>query len=68
MAKAQQSDLVKVHYTGKLKDGTIFDTSDGRDPLEITLGQNQVIPGFEEAIMGMDVGETISTEISCDQA
>ena len=53
MAKIQDGTVVKVHYTGKLNDGTVFDTSDGRDPLEFTIGQGQVIPGFENAVKEM---------------
>ncbi len=57
MAQAQQGDTVKIHYTGTLADGTVFDSSAGRDPLEFTLGGGQVIPGFDEAVTGMDSGE-----------
>lgn len=58
MALAQAGDTVRIHYTGKLHDGTIFDSSTGGDPIEFTLGTNQVIPGFEEGVIGMAVGET----------
>jgi FKBP-type peptidyl-prolyl cis-trans isomerase 2 len=68
MAQAKNGDTVKVHYTGKLDDGTIFDSSVGRDPLEFTLGEGQVIPGFEEAVRGMDVGETRTTKIAPENA
>jgi len=57
MATAKKDDTVKVHYTGKLKDGNTFDTSEGREPLSFALGSNQVIPGFENGIIGMEVGE-----------
>jgi len=50
-------DKVKVHYTGSFEDGQIFDSSIGREPLEFVVGAGQVIPGFEEAIIGMEVGE-----------
>lgn len=68
MATAKDGDKVKIHYTGKLTDGTVFDSSDGRDPLEFTLGENQVIPGFEEAVKGMATGESKTVTIECDQA
>lgn len=53
---AQEGSVVKVNYTGRLTDGKQFDTSVGREPLEVVLGQKQVIPGFEEGILGMKVG------------
>jgi len=65
---AEDSDTVKVHYTGILADGTTFDTSVGSEPLEFTLGQGQMIPGFEQAIIGMQVGETKTFTIPTDQA
>ena len=57
MASAKSGDTVRVHYTGKLEDGSVFDSSDGRDPLEFTVGSGQVIPGFDEAVAGMAPGE-----------
>ncbi len=68
MAQAKLGDTVKVHYTGKLGDGTVFDSSAGRDPLEFTLGNAQVVPGFEQAVVGMGLGDLRTTEIPCDQA
>jgi len=68
MAQASAGDMVKVHYTGKLDDGTIFDSSREREPLEFTVGEGQVIPGFEEAVSGMGVGEETTVEISPDNA
>ena len=53
MAQAEAGDKVKVHYTGKLDDGTVFDSSAGRDPLEFTLGSGHVIPGFDEGVTGI---------------
>lgn len=58
MSTAKQGDTVQIHYTGKLDDGTVFDSSEGREPLAVTLGEGQVIPGFEAAALGMEVGET----------
>ncbi len=54
---------MKIHYTGKLPDGTQFDTSAGKDPLEFELGSGQVIPGFEKAVTGMEVGQTKTVTI-----
>lgn len=68
MAQAQNGDIVKVHYTGKLDDGTIFGSSQGSDPLEFQLGQQQVLPGIEDAVVGMDVGESKTTIIPASEA
>lgn len=68
MAEAKKGDTVKVHYTGKLEDGSVFDSSDGRDPLEFTLGEGQVIPGFEAAVVGMNASDSKTTTISSDDA
>ncbi len=54
--KAINGKEVQIHYTGKLEDGSVFDSSDGREPLTFVLGAGQVIPGFEEGIEGMEVG------------
>ncbi len=68
MERAQSGDSVSVHYTGKLEDGTIFDSSIGKPPLNFTLGQNQVISGFEQAIEGMAPGENKTAVIPSNQA
>jgi peptidylprolyl isomerase len=68
MAQAQSGDLVKVHYTGRLADGTIFDTSRQRDPLEFTLGGGEILPGVEQAVLGMTAGEAKSITIPAAQA
>jgi len=65
---AKTGDTVKVYYTGTLEDGTMFDTSREREPLEFTLGQGQLIPGFEQAVIGMKVGESKTVTIPADQA
>ena len=68
MTQAQVGDMVKVHYTGRLTDGTTFDTSLERDPLEFTLGEGELIAGFEQAVLGMAAGESKTTTIPADQA
>jgi peptidylprolyl isomerase len=68
VSTAKSGDTVKVHYTGKLKDGTQFDSSQGSEPLQIELGTQQVIPGFEDAVIGMSVGESKTAEIPVDKA
>jgi peptidylprolyl isomerase len=68
MGQAKANDRVKVHYTGSLKDGTVFDSSVKREPLEFTIGQSMVIPGFENGIIGMKVGEKKTIAILPDQA
>ena len=68
MAAAKKGDNVKIHYKGTLQDGTVFDSSEGREPLGFTLGGGQVIPGFDEAVMGMSTGETKNVLIPMDKA
>ena len=68
MAKAKNGDIVKVHYTGTLDDGTVFDSSEGRDPLEFTLGQGNIIPGFEKAVLGMEKGQSDKVTIVAEEA
>ena len=68
MAQAKHGDTVKVHYTGKLEDGTVFDTSINRDPLQFTIGEGQIIPGFEQAVVGMNPGESKTTKVPADKA
>ena len=68
MTQAKSGDTVRIHYTGTLDDGTQFDSSDGRDPLEFALGGGQVIPGFDSAVDGMTVGESKSVTIPPEQA
>jgi len=68
MSEAKNGDNVKIHYTGKLEDGTVFDSSAGREPLEFTIGSGQVIPGFEEAVLGMRTGESKNVTIPSDKA
>lgn len=68
MADAQQGDTVKVHYKGMLQDGTVFDDSADREPLEFTIGNGEIIPGFEEAVVGMSPGESQTVELASDEA
>lgn len=68
MTQAKTGDTVKIHYSGTLTDGTQFDSSEGRDPLEFSLGAGAVIPGFEKAVEGMAVGENKSVTIEPDDA
>jgi peptidylprolyl isomerase len=68
MSQAKPGDTVSIHYTGTLDDGTQFDSSSGRDPLEFTLGTGQVIPGFDKAVEGMAVGDSKSVNIPPEDA
>jgi len=68
MTEAKKGDNVKVHYTGKLQDGTVFDSSAGGDPLGFAVGSGQVIQGFEEGVLGMKVGESKVVEIPVAKA
>ncbi|MCA1632620.1 MAG: peptidylprolyl isomerase [Acidobacteria bacterium] len=65
----KNGDLVRVHYTGRLADGKVFDSSrDGGEPLEFTIGKGEVIPGFEDGVRGMVVGESKTIEIEPENA
>lgn len=68
MIRADQGDIVKVHYTGKLADGTVFDVSPEDRPLHFIIGKHEVIPGFEAAVAGMYLGEKKSVIIPAEQA
>ena len=68
MQQAQQGDKVKVHYHGTLRSGETFDSSEGREPLEFTVGSGQVIKGFDEGVKGMSVGEKKTVEIPVGDA
>jgi FKBP-type peptidyl-prolyl cis-trans isomerase 2 len=63
LPKVKEGDTVKVHYTGKLEDGSVFDSSVSRDPLEVTLGEGKLIPGFEKAVVGLEVGDKTTANI-----
>ena len=68
MTAAKTGDKVKVHYTGKTTEGQVFDSSRGRDPLEFTIGTGQLIPGFEQAVVGMQAGENKTETIAAEKA
>lgn len=68
MTTLKNGDTVKVHYTGTLDDGRVFDTSKDRDPLEFKVGEGQIIPGFEQGVVGMEVGETRDIEVAPENA
>ncbi|HEX8391940.1 MAG TPA: peptidylprolyl isomerase [Longimicrobium sp.] len=68
MAEARMGDTVRVHYTGTLDDGSVFDSSEGRDPLEFTLGQGHVIAGFERGVAGMQAGDERTVTIPAQDA
>ncbi|MGE0483048.1 MAG: peptidylprolyl isomerase [Gammaproteobacteria bacterium] len=68
MSTANHGDIVRIHYTGTLADGTQFDSSLDREPLEFTLGSGQIIPGLEREIAGMAVGDTKTVTVAADEA
>lgn len=68
MSEVKSGDVVRIHYTGKLPDGTEFDSSDGREPLEFEVGAGQIIPGLEREVEGMNVGDKNTVSIPVDDA
>jgi peptidylprolyl isomerase len=68
MAEVKTGDTVRIHYTGTLTDGTVFDSSKGRDPLEFVVGSGQIIGGLDKALPGMQVGEKKSVPVPCLEA
>ncbi|HBS50994.1 MAG TPA: peptidylprolyl isomerase [Rhodobacteraceae bacterium] len=68
MSQVKNGDTVKIHYTGTLTDGQTFDSSEGRDPLEFTVGSGQIIGGLDAAMPGMEVGEKKQVQVPCDEA
>ena len=66
--QAKTGDVVRVHYTGRLLDGTLFDSSEGRDPLEFTVGAGQMISGFDSGVLGMNVGDKKTIQIAPEDA
>src|SRR5258708_3008247 len=65
---ARSGDLVRVHYKGTLSHGTVFDAREGREPLEFPLGEGMVIPGFDPAVTGLEVGQSVVKTIPADEA
>ncbi|MDN3620356.1 peptidylprolyl isomerase [Polaribacter undariae] len=68
MSQVKANNTVKVHYTGKLSDGQVFDTSEGKEPIEFVLGQGQLIPGFEQGLIDMKVNEKKTITIAKEEA
>jgi len=68
MSKVKANDTVEVHYTGKLKNGQVFDSSEGKQPLKVTLGQGNFIPGFEKGLLNMEVNEKKTVTIPKEEA
>lgn len=68
MSRVKESNTIKVNYTGKLSNGQIFDTSEGKEPIEFVLGQGRLIPGFEKGLIDMELNEKKTIEIAKDQA
>ncbi len=68
MSAVKENNTVKVHYTGKLADGQVFDSSEGKEPIEFTLGQGQLIPGFEKGLIDMKLNEKKTINIPKDEA
>jgi len=68
MTQAKQGDTVRVHFTGKLNDGTVFGTSTGRDPLQFTIGRGRMPQGFQQSVVGMSPGESKTTTVPAEEA
>ena len=68
MTQANTGDTVQIHYSGKLNDGTVFDFSDGKSPLEFKIGKNTVIPHLEQSVIGMTIGDKATVEINAENA
>ncbi len=66
MSKVKHGDTIRIRYVGKLEDGTVFDSSEGRPPLEFTVGEGDLIPGLEQGVIGMSVGETRTITIPAE--
>ena len=68
MSKAKNGDKIRIHYTGKLEDGNVFDNSKERQPLEFVVGDGEVMPGIEKGVIGMEPGDTKTVEIPPEEA
>jgi peptidylprolyl isomerase len=67
MKQAKNGDTVKVHYTGRLDDGTIFDSSEGKDPLQFTIGEGQLLQAFEQGVTGLAEGDKKNLQLTAQQ-
>ena len=67
MKKAKNGDTVKVHYTGSLDDGTIFDSSEGKDPLQFTIGEGQLLQAFEQGVIGLAEGDSNKIQLTAQE-
>ncbi|MEL7525640.1 MAG: peptidylprolyl isomerase, partial [Pseudomonadota bacterium] len=68
MSEAKAGDTVQLHYKGTLDDGSVFDSSEGREPLEFTVGSGQIIPGLDKAIPGMKIGDEKTVRVEAEEA
>lgn len=68
MSEVKAGDTVSIHYTGTLADGSVFDSSDGREPLQFTVGSGQIISGLDKALPGMTVGDNKTVQVPADEA
>lgn len=68
MSQVKTGDTVTVHYTGKLEDGSVFDSSVDRDPIQFTVGDQRLISGFEKAVLGMEPGQTRTVTLPPEEA
>lgn len=68
MTQAKPGDSVRIHYTGTLNDGAVFDSSEGRDPLQFTVGSGEIIPGLDKAVVGMAEGEQKTVTVPAEEA
>jgi peptidylprolyl isomerase len=68
MTQANSGDTVRITYTGKLTNGTVFDSSEGRDPLEFKIGENTIIPTLEASVVGMSVGDKATVDVTAENA
>lgn len=66
MATVKQGDTIRIRYVARIEDGTVFDSSEGRPPLEFTVGEGEVIPGLEQGVIGMSIGETKTITIPAE--
>ncbi len=68
MEQIKNGDKIKIHYTGRLENGTVFDSSMEKEPIEVKVGEGKIISGLEEALVGMSTGETKTVKLKADEA